>query len=174
DPQDGRNRSAFAVLTWRTTLSSRFVLTQRAALGLNDYHNVNNSGIDLARGAGRDLIYRSDWTFAERTHVSFDGGGELRSSELHRHDVAVAASGGGYELREQFSAGSFAESAYGQMRLSGAKWSITPGLRVDHWTLTADTPVSPWLQANYQITSHLTLRGGTSLSHPPPTVPPPI
>jgi Carboxypeptidase regulatory-like domain len=169
DPQDGRNRSAFAVLSWRTTFSSRFVLTQRAALGLNDYHNVNNSGIDLARGAGRDVIYRSDWTFAQSAHVSFEGGGELRSSELHRHDVAVSDSGGGNELREQFRAHSFAESAYGQLRLSGAKWSVTPGLRVDHWTLTADTPVSPWLQVNYQLTPHLTVRGGTSLAHQRPT-----
>lgn len=169
DPQDARNRSAFAVLSWRTTLSSRFVVTQRAALGLNDYHNVNNAGIDLARGAGQDLIYRGDWTFAESAHVSFEGSGQLRFSKLHRHDVAVAPSGEGNELREQFSARSFAESAHGQMRLSGARWSVTPGLRVDHWTLTADTPVSPWMQANYQLTPHLTLRGGTSLAHQRPT-----
>jgi hypothetical protein len=169
DAQDARNRSALAVLSWRSTFSPRFVLTQRAALGLNDYNNVNNSGIDLARGAGHDLIYRSDWTFAQSGHLNFEGGGELRSSELHRHDVAVAASGASEDLREQFRAQSFAESAYGQMRLSSTKWSATTGLRMDHWTLTPDTSVSPWLQANYQLTSTLTLRGGTSVAHQRPT-----
>jgi hypothetical protein len=60
DPQDARNRSALGVLTWRSTLSSRFLLTQRAALGLNDYRNTNLAGVELARGASHDLIYRAD------------------------------------------------------------------------------------------------------------------
>src|SRR5262245_11639047 len=53
-PQDARNQSALAVFTWQSIWSPRFVLTQRAALGLNDYRNLNNTGIELARGAGRE------------------------------------------------------------------------------------------------------------------------
>ncbi len=60
DPQDARNRSVLGVLTWRSTLSPRFLLTQRAALGVNDYRNTNLAGVELARGAGHDLIYRAD------------------------------------------------------------------------------------------------------------------
>src|SRR5262249_23471282 len=135
DPQDARNRSGLAVLTWQSTWS-RFVLTQRAALGLNDYRNFNNTGIELPRGAGRAGIYRTAGTFAERQHLSFEGGGELRASNLHRHDQAVTASGSSEDLREQFNSHAFAESAYVQTRFSGDKWTITPGIRADHWTLT--------------------------------------
>jgi outer membrane receptor for ferrienterochelin and colicin len=170
DPQDARNRSALGVLSWRTTFSPRFLLTQRAAVGLNDYRNVNLSGVELARGAGHDLIYRADWTLADRPHLTFEGGGELRASALHRHDMAVAASGARDDLREQFNTQAFAESAFVQTRLGGDRWSVTPGVRLDHWTLTPDTSASPWAQANYRLTPSLTLRGGTSLAHQRPTV----
>jgi hypothetical protein len=169
DPQDARNQSVLAVLTWQSTWSPRFVITQRAALGLTDYRNLNNTGIELARGAGRDAISRTDWTFADRPHLSFEGGGELRASNLHRHDVAVAASGSSDDLLEQFNSRALAESAYIQMRLSGDKWTLTPGIRADHWTLTAGTPASPWIQGNYRLTSALTLRGGMGIAHQRPT-----
>jgi Carboxypeptidase regulatory-like domain len=169
DPQDARNRSALGVLSWRSTFSPRFLLTQRAAVGLNDYRNVNLAGVELARGAGHDLIYRADWTFAERPHLTFEGGGELRASALHRRDLAVAASGSSDALREQFDTHAFAESAFVQTDLGGDRWSVTPGVRVDRWTLTPDTSASPWIQANYRLRPTLTLRGGTSLAHQRPT-----
>ena len=169
DPQDARNRSALGVLTWRSTLSPRLLLTQRAAVGLNDYRNLNLAGAELARGAGHDLIYRADWTFAERPSVNVEGGGELRASELHRHDVAVTASGANADLRERFNAHAFAASVYGQTHLGAGRWSVTPGARLDHWTLTPGTAVSPWMQANFRVASSLTLRGGTSLAHQRPT-----
>src|SRR6185369_10334733 len=115
------NRSALGVLTWRSTLSPRLLLTQRAAVGLNDYRNLNLAGAELARGAGHDLIYRADWTFAERPSVNVEGGGELRASELHRHDVAVTASGANADLRERFNAHAFAASVYGQTHLGAGR-----------------------------------------------------
>jgi len=169
DPQDARNQSALAVLTWQRTWSPRFVLTQRAAVGMTDYRNLNNTGVELARGRGHDAIYRTDWTFAARPHLSFEGGGELHASDLGRHDVAVAASGSSQDLREQFNSHAFAESAYVQTRFSGDKWTLTPGIRADHWTLTPDTTASPWLQGSYRLTSALTLHGGTGVAHQRPT-----
>src|SRR5262245_11207214 len=169
DPQEARNQSALAVLTWQSTWSPRLVVTQRAALGLNDYRNLNNTGIELARGAGREAIYRNDWTFAQGSHLSVEGGGELRASNLHRHDVAVTASGSSDDLRELFNSHAFAESAYVQTRFSGDKWTLTPGIRADHWTLTPETTASPWTQGNYRLTSALTLRGGVGVAHQRPT-----
>lgn len=168
DPQDARNRAALGVLTWRTTFSPRFLLTQRAAIGVNDYRNLNLAGVELARGGAQDLIYRTDWTFAEGPHFNLEGGGELRRSSLHRHDVAVAASGVSDDLREQFNTHAFAESAFLQTRVGGDRWSISPGFRVDHWSLTPDASVSPWVQGNYKLTSALTLRGGTSVARQRP------
>src|SRR5262245_37976382 len=169
DPQEARNQSALAVLTWQSTWSPRLVVTQRAALGLNDYRNLNNTGIELARGAGREAIYRNDWTFAQGSHLSVEGGGELRNSNLHRHDVAVTASGSSDDLRELFNSHAFAESAYVQTRFSGDKWTLTPGIRADHWTLTPETTASPWTQGHYRLTSALTLRGGVGVAHQRPT-----
>src|SRR5207248_544022 len=56
-----------------------------------------------------------------------------------------------------------------QTRLGGENWSVTPGVRFDHWTLTPDTPLSPWIQGNVRLTSTVTLRGGTSIAHQRPT-----
>ena len=169
DPANARSSSGLAVFTWQTTWSPRLVLTQRAALGVSDYRNVNDSGVELARGAGHDATYRADWTFAARPHLGLEGGGELRSSELHRHDVAVTSSGSSQTLLEEFGGHAFAESAYVQTRIGGERWTITPGIRADRWSLTPGTAASPWLQGNYRLTSALTLRGGTSVAHQRPT-----
>ena len=47
---------------------------------------------------------------------------------------------------------------------------MTPGGRVDRWSLTADTAGSPWLQASWKFSPSLTLRGGAGIHRQFPSI----
>ena len=40
---------------------------------------------------------------------------------------------------------------------------MTPGGRVDHWTLTGSTTASPWVNAEFRLSERTRLRGGTGI-----------
>ena len=168
DPKDGRNASAFGVLSWRRIFSPRTVLVQRVAVGANEYRNTSSIGVELARGVGRDGVYRADWTWAARPHLSFEGGGELRASAQSRNDVAIVSPTRFVE-RERFDRSAVASSAFVHVQIGGARWRVTPGVRIDHSTLVAGTSASPWAQGSYALSSRLTLRAGVSVAHQRPT-----
>ena len=55
-------------------------------------------------------------------------------------------------------------SAYGQVRIGlGSRLTMTPGSRVDHWTLTGSTTASPWINGEFRLSERTRLRGGTGI-----------
>jgi outer membrane cobalamin receptor len=137
-------------------------------VGVNRYDNLASTGVELARGKAREAIYRSDWTWSARPRISFEGAGEVRASTLSRMDAVPLSPVQTLEL-ERFDARAVASSGFVQMQAGGTRWSITPGVRVDRWTLTDGTTTSPWVQGSYGLSSTVTLRAGTSIAHQRPT-----
>jgi len=91
--------------------------------------------------------------------VTLEVGGEARLSAATALEQRL--SGGRFLVRESFNDSALGASAYAQARIvSGTGASIVPGLRVDHWSLTRDTSVSPWLQGVWPIARALTVRAG--------------
>jgi outer membrane cobalamin receptor len=57
-----------------------------------------------------------------------------------------------------------AGSAYGQARVRlGSRLTVTPGARVDHWSLTDSTTASPWVNAALRLSDRTRLLGGTGV-----------
>jgi hypothetical protein len=56
-----------------------------------------------------------------------------------------------------------ATSAYAQIRLTASRFTVTPGGRFDHWSLTDSTTGSPWLNVEYRVDDKTLLRGGTGV-----------
>jgi len=162
DVQIGDNASAVAVLTWRYLPSASFALHQRAAFTANDFRNTTKAAAELDHGRSRDLIYRTDWTYAPRTGLSVEGGGDARASTMALQDQRL--SGTAFQVREVFDASATAASAYVLTRatLPGGG-TIVPGLRIDHWSLTGHTAASPWLASAWPLGAGLTLRAGGGL-----------
>ncbi|MBI2891289.1 MAG: TonB-dependent receptor [Nitrospirae bacterium] len=48
------------------------------------------------------------------------------------------------------------------------RFSLTPGVRVDRYTIQDQTPVSPRMTARYRLLDALTLKGGAGVVHQPP------
>jgi hypothetical protein len=151
------NRTGVAVLAWRYLPSSRFNITQRVAVVANAFRNEGPGYLD--NSDAREAIYRSDWSYAPRSGVTIEGGGEARWSKSSDHtrfsslppQVGVLG----------FDGSALAVSGYAQARIgSGAGRTIVPGVRIDHWSLTGDTTASPWVQGVWPITSSLIIRAG--------------
>jgi hypothetical protein len=153
------NRSAIGVLSWRYARSPRFAVTERVAIAANLFRNTSRDGPDLDNGDGRDLVYRTDWSYAPHAGVTFEGGGEARRSSASGREQQFT--GGKFQLRESYNASAVTASAFAQARLTSASGAaIVPGVRIDHWSLTSDTAASPWIGGSLPIGRALTLRAG--------------
>jgi hypothetical protein len=164
DLQKGVNGSTVAVATWRYLPSPRVALYQRAGFTVNQFHNTTKGGVALDRGRSDDLLYRTDWTFSHSAGVTSEGGAEIRASSIHV--LNRVPSGATFRVVDDFTGSSTAISAYEQSRWvlkRGA--TMTPGVRVDHWSLTGHTAVSPWAVVSWPLPlrGSVLLRGGSGV-----------
>ena len=158
--KDGVNDVGVAVVTWRYLISPRFILTQKFAADGNTFRNVNRDGLELHRARRSDLMYRSDWTYARSSRVTFEGGGEVRRSSESRFEQGLELLRPEFAVRENFSASAVATSSYGLMRIRKGRAVVAPGVRVDHSTLTGRTSGSPWIESRWPLFSSYVLRSG--------------
>jgi Carboxypeptidase regulatory-like domain len=157
--RDGDNHGAIAVATWRYLPSGRFVATQRFAAADSGFSNSSRDGAELNAGDGRETLARSDVAFVAAPGLTLEGGGEARHSHGRAREQRLAA--GRFQSREDYDGSSVTVSAYTQTRFAvAARWTITPGVRVDHHSLSERTSVSPWVQTVLPLSRRLTLRAG--------------
>ncbi len=161
------NHSAMSVLTWRYLPSARFSLVQRVSGAANTFRNLSRDGAELDGGDGQDAVYRADAVYVPSAGVQVEGGGEIRrSSGTGREQRLVNAT---FQSRESYSSAAVASSIYAQARLGRATGaSITPGVRIDHWSLLSRTTASPWVQGLLPISQRVSLRAGGGLHQQEP------
>ena len=118
--------------------------SQRVAAGFNTFkqRQPRRRGTECRRRRRR--VYRADLSFAPRAAVLLEGGGEARRSRGIGREQRLAS--GRFQLREDYDGRAIASSAYVQAgfgsRLRAASaggWSVTPGVRVDRWSLVSRT-----------------------------------
>ena len=161
--KDGVNDVGVTVVTWRYLVSPRFILTQRFAADGNTFRNVNRDGLELHRVRRSDLIYRADWTYSKSARLMLEGGGEVRRTSESRFEQGLELLRPVFALRENFSASAIAASSYVMTRFTRGRAVVSPGVRVDHWTLTGHTSASPWIESRWPLSSSLLLRAGGGL-----------
>ncbi len=156
DLRDAMSESGVSVLAWRYLPSPSFALTQRVAVAANTFRNTARDGPVLDDGATRDLIYRAEWTRPVGARLTLDGGAEARWTQASASEQRQ--SGTRLVLRERFDDGSRRSGAWTSAHLRTGGLSFEPGVRIDHWTLTGTTALSPWLQSRVPIGAGLSLR----------------
>jgi hypothetical protein len=160
----GISRAWLASVSWRYLPSPRFALTQRLySTGLH-YDNENRAGATLDSARFTDVGWRADaslltgarWVFEFGGDVQRLNGASLIERQLSATSTPVALS--------DYTDHSFAASGYGQLRIAaGSRLTITPGARVDHWSLTSATTASPWVNAELRVAERTRLRAGTGI-----------
>ncbi|HEX7778261.1 MAG TPA: TonB-dependent receptor [Vicinamibacterales bacterium] len=153
---DGRNSAVFVNLGWRFAPSDTLTLTQHVAVATNQFSNENLNSELLGDGGGSDVTWRADAVNVRSEHVTIEGGGQVQRQSRHEH--LGGADGAPVPL---FDGRTIHSSAYGQFVWSPVPaLTVTPGVRIDHWSLTSDTAGSPWVQASFRMSKSVTVRGG--------------
>ena len=159
----GISRAWLASVSWRYLPNPRFAVTQRVySTGLR-YDNDNHTGATLDEARFTDFGWRADASFLTAAGWMAEFGGDfqrLHGANLIERYLSPAAPVALTDYNERASAA----SGYGQLRIGlGSRLTITPGSRVDHWSLTGATTASPWVNAELRIAEHTRLRAGTGI-----------
>ena len=162
---DGRNRAVLVNGAWRFAASPRFVITQRVAIGTQNFTNLNVTGVELGKGSARDVTARTDVVATGPASLTFEGGAQIQAQ--HRAEIgrklASSPAIAPFVVTSHDANGRLS-SAYAQGRWApGSRVALNAGARVDRWSLTGDVETSPWLQADLRLSGTLKLRAGTGI-----------
>jgi hypothetical protein len=160
DVSVGLNASIVGVAGWRLT-KPRFLLAQRVLAAENNFANSNAEGLELDDGDDRQLAYRADATVSVRSTLSFSGGGEIERRDNSRVRLRLAANRVNLVRLDDYSAHALLTGGYLSARwMPLANVTVSPGVRVDRWTLTHHATASPWLQVEWRLLDGTRLRAG--------------
>ena len=171
DPDIGENeirtaisRAWLASLSWRYLPSPRFAVTLRSySTGLR-YDNRNRAGAPLEATRFSELGWRADGLFSPTPHAIVEFGGDAERLDGRSTIVRHLPGTDGQVTLNDYDEDTFAASAYAQVRLAlGPRLSVVPGSRVDRWGLTGSTVASPWVNAEWRLSSHTRVRGGSGV-----------
>lgn len=158
----GVNRAGIASLSLRSTLTPTLTITQRVYGVAGRYRNRNPDDVEIGRGASRDLSYRLDASQVLSPRLLVEAGGHLQWLRSSGRETTFDLYDAPYE--RAFEASASRQSAYGLVRWEpDARLLISPGARVDRWSVTGQTQVSPWLQTEWRLPRAWTMSAGGGL-----------
>ncbi|MBA2305934.1 MAG: carboxypeptidase regulatory-like domain-containing protein [Acidobacteria bacterium] len=156
----GRNGSAIAIAGWRLTRPGG-VFNFRTMASLNGFSNTASDQVRIDEGHDKVAAARLDAVVSEGAGIHLEAGADVeRTVERRARQRSI---GGRYRTINDFDGTATKAGAYAQVRLNTPWLTVVPGVRADHSTLTEDTTVSPWLQAEVPLPAALTLRGGAGI-----------
>jgi hypothetical protein len=157
----GRNRSAIAIGGWRLTLG-RTAITAGLLGATNRFRNDTIDGVDLDHGSDSQLAGRFDVTHQLSRTLQLESGGEI--DRLHETRTRQRPAGATFTIVNDYAGAATRTGGYALVRwLPSAKVSVTPGARMDHWSLTEQTNASPWVQAEWRLFSNTTFHGSAGV-----------
>src|SRR4030095_15409825 len=135
--QTGINRAWLATLSWRYLPSPRFAITHRVySTGLR-YDNDDRAGATLDSAKFTELGWRADASFSPTARWVVEFGGDVERLDGRNLIARPLSPSGGTVTLDDYNEGASAVSGYGQIRIGlGSRLTVTPGTRVDHWSLT--------------------------------------
>jgi hypothetical protein len=157
----GRNASALAIAGWRFT--GRRGLISAGVLGsTNTFRNDTVQEIVLDRGTDGELTTRVDAHYQWSAAVEIEAGAIVDWTNETRVRQRLVTG-------EPTVVNDYAGNATRAGGFSLVRWrpyrrvSIAPGVRFDRWTVVRSAEASPWLQAEWQVATPFTVRGGVGL-----------
>ena len=70
---------------------------------------------------------------------------------------------GRYRVINDFGGRATRAGAFAQLRWTAGPLTLVPGVRADHWSLTGESTMSPWLQGDWRLTPSISVRGGAGV-----------
>jgi hypothetical protein len=166
---EGESRVYIGNLQWRFTPSAKWSITQQLYAVKADYANRNVEG--RARDEGDDL------------DVTWRGGVDYQPHAAHRIEFgATARSLDATRIERRFTQattttlrnaaiGTSSAAGWAQYRWTPhARFSVSPGVRVERWELIDAAKASPWVLAEFEVRTGLRARFGAGMQYQSPTI----
>ena len=160
----GVSRAWLTTLSWRYLPSPRLAITQRLySTGLR-FDNDNRAGATIDDARRAELGWRADASASARPGLVVEFGGDVerldgRSTVVRKLSATTPAI-----TLNTYDRHATAASAYTQVRIdAGSRLTVTPGGRVDHWSVTNATTGSPWVTAEWRVGTRTRVRAGSGI-----------
>ena len=160
----GISRAWMSSLSWRYLPGSRWAITQRLYFtGLHfDYDNPSGAVLDAARFSR--FGWRADGSFTPAPRAVIEFGGDVEQIDGRSGIRRQVSDAGGLVPLNAFEEQAKADSVYAQIRLEvHPRVTVTPGGRVDHWSLTGPRKFSPWFNVEWRASERTRVRGGSGI-----------
>jgi CarboxypepD_reg-like domain len=171
---EGHNSTVIGTLRWQYTPSARFALTQQAYIVEGRYKNTVTDGRSREEGLDRDITWRANASFAISPPSSdgsghfLEAGGQSQRQRGERLDRTYTLRGSVTTVDGHGS--STAQSAWLNYRwLPSPSIVIAPGLRVERFGIVDEVKTSPWVLAEWRVSSLTKLRASGGMAHQAPT-----
>ena len=163
------NTTFIANLQWRFTPSARFAVSQQAYLLKADYRNQVLDGRTREEGGDLDLTWRSAAEWNPRPGHFIEFGAQAQRLDADRIDRR-------FTTRSEFTLLDATRNAWSAAGWAQYRWtpsarvSVTPGVRVERWSLIDRTEASPWLLTEFAIATGLRAKFGAGIQHQSPSI----
>jgi hypothetical protein len=164
----GANRAVAGSLQWRFTPSSQLAVHQQLYLVSADYENLTPQGAVREGGADRDLTWRGRLEWSNELG-RLEAGAQAQHLTADREAREFSSQGPSNELAVSGHTTNVAGWVHTSLNM-GPRLTVSPGARVDWSGLADSTFVSPWLLAEWQLTTRTRLRAGASVEHQSPLI----
>ena len=162
--RDANSQAWLMSMSWRYLAGTNFAVTQRLFSTGLQYDNGNRDGATLDRARSAELGWRADASFSPSRRLVFEFGGDAQRLTGQRAIQFQLPGKSGLAALGDYDERAGAGSAYAQGRFGlGTRLTLTPGARVDHWTLTGSTTASPWVNAELRLSERTRLLGGSGI-----------
>jgi len=175
DPPDANtldpatNTTLIGNLQWRFTPSATFTTSQQLYYLDSDYRNQVYDGRTREEGYDHDLTWRGSAGWNPKSGHLIEFGAQAQSLGAKRIDRRFQTNSEQLLLNttvDTWSAGGWAQYRW----TPGPRWSLTSGVRVDHWQLYDQTKASPWLLTEYEVRPDTRVRFGAGIQHQSATI----
>jgi hypothetical protein len=151
-------------LQWRFTPSAAFSTSQQIYVLTSEYRNTVFDGRTRDEGSDRDLTWRGGAEWNPKNGHLIEFGAQAQSLSIRRIDRRFTAQT--EQLLLNAEGETWSGAGWAQYRWTPtARFSVTPGLRVEHWELYRQSKVSPWLLGELEVRSGTRFRFGGGLQH---------
>jgi hypothetical protein len=163
------NTTLIGNLQWRFTPSAKLTTTQQLYYLDSDYRNQVYDGRTREEGYDHDLTWRGSAGWNPKSGHLIEFGGQAQSLTAKRIDRRFQINSEQLLLNttiDAWSAGGWAQYRW----TPNTRFSITPGVRLEHWQLYDQTKASPWLLTEYELRPDTRVRFGAGIQHQSATI----
>ena len=163
------NTTLIGNLQWRFTPSAKFSTSQQIYLLNATYANRVVDGRTREQGSDRDLTWRGSAQWSPRSSHFIEFGAQAQSLNATRIDRRFTNTS--QQLLQDDSGDAWSAAGWAQYRwMPSPRFSVTPGVRLEHWQLFNQTKASPWVLTEVEVRDGTRVRFGAGVQHQSATI----